>query len=109
MHKDNVHSFCRGDSLTARLYEPIDSMTDYVKKNGLDTCKCGWGTDHEIRAFATMLQIDVCTYSYSGSSRVWMKFPPSFLTSTACPSQTTRSNLLIIICDIVFRMDLPVK
>ena len=54
-HKDNAHSFCRdcvvGGSLTARLYEPtcINSMIDYINKYGLD--KCGWGTDHEIRAF----------------------------------------------------------
>ena len=75
-HKDNAHSFCRDccviDSLTAGLYESIDSMTNYIKKNDLD--KCAWGTDHEIRAFATLLQTDVCTYSYSGSSRVWIKF-----------------------------------
>ena len=85
--KDNAHSFCRdcfaGGSLAARLYEPINSMIDYVNKNGLD--KCGWGTDHEIRAFATMLQIDVCTYSYSGSSHAWMKFPPLFFNEHCMP------------------------
>ena len=64
-HKDNAHSFCKdcfaSDSLAACLYEPIESMTDYIKENRLD--ECGWGTDCEIRAFATLCQIDVCTYS----------------------------------------------
>ena len=57
-HKDNAHSFCRdcfaGDSLATLLYEPIKSMTDYITEKRLD--QCGWGTDHEIGAFATLCQ-----------------------------------------------------
>ena len=88
MHKDNAYSFCNdcfaGDTLAASLYEPIENMTDYIKKNGLD--QRGWGTDREIRAFATMLQIDVCTYSYyTLSSRAWMKFPPLFCNEHCMP------------------------
>ena len=36
-------------------------MTNYIKENHLD--ECGWETDCDIRAFATLCQIDVCTYS----------------------------------------------
>ena len=93
-HKDNAYPFCKdcfeGDTLAANLYEPIKSMTDYIKEKELD--QRGWGTDREIRAFATLCQIDVCTYSDNGSSRAWLKFSPLFCNEHSCPSQTTRST-----------------
>ena len=79
-HKDNAYRFCKdcfeGDTLEANLYEPIKSMTSYIKEKELD--QRGWGTDREIRAFATLCQIDVCTYSDNGPSRAWLKFSPLF-------------------------------
>ena len=79
-HKDNAYRFCKdcfaGDTLEANLYEPIKSMTGYIKEKKLD--QRGWGTDREIRAFATLCQIDVCTYSDNWSSRAWLKFSPLF-------------------------------
>ena len=86
-HKDNAYSFCKdcfaGDTLAANLYEPIESMTNYIKENDLDGR--GWGTDREIRAFATLCQIDVCTYSDNGSSRAWLKFSPLFCNEHCMP------------------------
>ena len=86
-HKDNAYSFCNdcfaGDTLAANLYEPIESMTNYIKEKGLD--QRGWGTDREIRAFATLCQIDVCTYSDNGSSRAWLKFFPLFCNEHCMP------------------------
>ena len=86
-HKDNAYSFCNdcfaGDTLAANLYEPIESMTNYIKENDLDGR--GWGTDREIRAFATLCQIDVCTYSDNGSSRAWLKFSPLFCNEHCMP------------------------
>ena len=86
-HKDNAYRFCKdcfeGDTLAANLYEPIKSMTDYIKEKELD--QRGWGTDREIRAFATLCQIDVCTYSDNGSSRAWLKFSPLFCNEHCMP------------------------
>ena len=86
-HRDNAFSFCRyccgtDESLT----EPIKSMTNYIKAKHLDDC--GWGTDREIRAFATLCQVDVCVYSDFGLHRTWLKFSPLFFNAQCMPKSS---------------------
>ena len=82
-HKDNAHHFCNccfdHSLLATKLAEPIKSMNGYIEDKNMN--KCGWGTDHEIEAFATMLQIEVCVYSDFGRKRAWLKYKPLFLNS----------------------------
>ena len=95
MHNDNheglnhngliIAQYKNRDLIVKPVNRPslIESMTNYIKEKGLD--QRGWGTDREIRAFATLCQIDVCTYSDNGFSRAWLKFSPLFCNEHCMP------------------------
>ena len=44
----------------------------------------GWGGDKEIRAFATMFQIDICVSNNSPGRRTWNYYPPLFHNAKSC-------------------------
>lgn len=57
-----------------------ESLTAYLNKT--EMWKNGqWGTDVEIRAFATMMKTNVFVYCDYGGRRCWTKYPPIRLTA----------------------------
>lgn len=77
-HKDVAEYFCRFhfsySELRSKLCNPVKSMNDYVSEQNMN--KNGWGTELEIYAFATMLQIHVCVFTTHGRKRAWVKINP---------------------------------
>jgi hypothetical protein len=52
-----------------------ESLTGYLNKT--EMWQCGkWGTDNEIRAFATLLSTNVFVYCRYGDRKCWIKYPP---------------------------------
>ena len=51
---------------------------EYIEKSKMSKLRV-WGSDIEIRAAATMLQVDVAVFSTSGPTRVWLSFSPLYM------------------------------
>ena len=52
----------------------------------------GWGGDKEIRAFATMFQVDICVSNNSRGGRRWNYYPPLFYDEKNCRRKSIRKK-----------------
>lgn len=57
-------------------HSAVACISAYVEESNMD--QCAWGSEKEIFAAATLLQTDICIFSYFGKSRKWQTHRPLF-------------------------------
>ena len=61
-----------------------EPVSRYISTHHMDTC--GWGTDFEIMLLASLLTIQIFSFSTHGESRQWVCYAPGFTRNrSACP------------------------
>ena len=70
------------DQSTAVSRDTSLVVKNYVEKSGMS--QCAWGSDKEIRALATMFQIDIYVSNNSPGGRRWNTFSPLFRENMNC-------------------------
>ena len=75
----------------AQYIAPFDAVSDsdgqLAIQKYIDEARMsldGWGGDKEIRAFATMFQVDICVSNNSRGGRRWNYYPPLFYDEKNC-------------------------
>ena len=79
----------------AQYIAPFDPDTDTDGKTAIRRyidesymSRDGWGGDKEIRAFATMFQIEICVSNNSPGGRRWNVYPPLFHNAKTCKERS---------------------